>query len=53
MPGVVFLNLDIGLQTIDAAAHVRQEHKNVRAMVARGKGELDGADLPAVLLALL
>jgi hypothetical protein len=44
-PYVVFEHF--GHQTVDTAAHVRQEHENVRAIIACGKGALDGVDLPA------
>jgi hypothetical protein len=36
-----------GHETVYAAAHVRQEHENVRAIIACGERALDGVDLPA------
>src|ERR1035441_7464312 len=42
-PDVVFEHF--GHQAVDSAAHVCQQHKDVRAIVARGQGALDGVDL--------
>jgi hypothetical protein len=36
-----------GHETVYAAAHVRQEHENVRAIIGCGERPLDGVDLPA------
>jgi hypothetical protein len=36
-----------GHKTIYAATNVRQEHKNVRAIIGCGKRAFDGVDLPA------
>jgi hypothetical protein len=36
-----------GHETVDPATDVRQEHENVRAIVARGQGTFDGVDLSA------
>jgi hypothetical protein len=41
---VVFEHL--GHETVDAAAHVCQEHENVRAVIIIGEGALDRIDLP-------
>jgi hypothetical protein len=40
---VVFKNF--GHQTIDTAANIRKQHKNVRAIVARRKRSLNGVNL--------
>jgi hypothetical protein len=36
-----------GHETVYAAAHVRQKHENVRAIIGCGERALDGVDLPA------
>jgi hypothetical protein len=36
-----------GHETVDATAHVRQEHENMRAVIIIGEGALDRVDLPA------
>ena len=36
-----------GHETVDAATDIRQEHENVRAIIACGERALDGVDLPA------
>jgi hypothetical protein len=37
----------LGHETIDAAANVREEHENVRAIVLCREGAFDGIDLSA------
>jgi len=34
-------------QTVDPTADVRKQHENIRTIVSRGQGSLDGVDLTA------